>query len=90
MNEETRNEFSVYSWDKDGNQHEECRFVSMDHAIERFALLTGNVAAKTGITRRVIVTDGEDFTNMEWVFNEGITYPLELKGRILLQRRPVQ
>ena len=40
MNEETRNEFSVYFYDKDDMQHEECRFVSMDHAIERFISFT--------------------------------------------------
>lgn len=81
------NEFSVYSWDKDGNQNEECRFVSMDAAVVAFAFLTGNVAAKTGITRRVIVTDGGDMTNMEWLYHEGITFPPELKGRALVQKK---
>jgi hypothetical protein len=34
-----------------------------------------------GVIDRVILTDGGDCVNMEWVKGKGITYPPELVGR---------
>ena len=36
---------------------------------------TSSVGAQMGMTQRVIIVDGGDFTNFEWKFGEGITYP---------------
>ena len=80
--------FSVYQFFADPDAGglltvPECKFVSMEEAMEKFVFLTNNVSAKVGITKRVIITDSGDFTNLEWLSGEGITFPPELKGRIL-------
>lgn len=73
-------EFSVYQF-LDGDVSEQVRdHVSMEEACQAFFHYTRNPAAQIGITRRVIITDGDDFTNMEWLFGEGITYPTKAMG----------
>lgn len=85
-------EFSVYQFGKIGDEEVtdcEVRFVDHKTACTRFVDLINNVAARTGITRRVIITDGGDFTCMEWKFGEGITFPPELVGRNLVRKSTV-
>lgn len=72
-------EFSVYQFFKNGVYDREVDHCDHVTAVETFARLINNVAARTGITRRVIITDGGDHTSVEWKFGEGITYPDELK-----------
>ncbi len=79
-------EFSVYQF-FDDTRDCEVSFVDHELACETFARLTTNVAAKTGITKRVIITDGGDHTNMEWKYGEGITFPPELKNIDLSRRK---
>lgn len=67
-------EFSVCVFFPDGSHHYVARFVDAEEAVRVFFFNTRNVAAKSGIARRVIITDGGDHTNLEWKFSEGMTY----------------
>ena len=80
-------EFSVYQFFFESTSDYEVRFVDHELAVETFARLCNNVAAKTGITRRVIITDGGDHCCMEWKYGEGITFPPELKNIDLSRRK---
>jgi hypothetical protein len=69
-------EFSVYWWDRDGNQHEEMRFVSAERAVQAANRLCHGPASMMKIVRKVIITDGGDFTNFLW--EDGVLkYPTE-------------
>lgn len=70
-----RPEFSVYWWDRDGGQHEESRFVIAELAVHQAKRLSCGPASALGMVKRVIITDGGDFTVFEWKHGEGITYP---------------
>lgn len=80
MTAEDRPEFSVCVFFPGGYYIHECRYVPAREAVETFKRMTQNVAARAGLTTRVIVTDGGDCINMEWRFGEGYTYPPELRG----------
>lgn len=80
-------EFSVAIFFDDGGCEYFVRFVDPETAVRKFKSQTETVGARLGTTRRVIVTDGGDFTNMEWKFGEGITYPPELAERIRGEKR---
>jgi hypothetical protein len=81
-------EFSVYQYcGEEQIQIDEVRWVDHEVACETFARLCTNVAAQTGFTKRVIITDGGDCVNMEWKFDEGVTYPPELKNLDLSRRK---
>lgn len=67
-------EFSVCQFFMDGDYEYVCRFVSPEEAVEKFRFYTTNVAARIGTTVRVIITDGGDCTNAEWVFGKGIVF----------------
>jgi len=70
-----REEFSVCQFFEDGTHEYARRYVSAKEAVETSKMYTESVAAKLGIVRRVIITDGGDFTNFEWQFGKGVTYP---------------
>jgi hypothetical protein len=59
------------------------RFVTSEEAVEAFIRYTNNVATSLGMVERVIITDGGDSTNMEWIRGKGITYPPEAVGKVL-------
>ena len=60
------------------------RFVPCEEAIGAARDACRSVGAQIGTTQRVIVTDGGDFTVMEWTYAEGVTFPAELAGRRFL------
>jgi hypothetical protein len=72
------NEFSVYQFFKDGQYEMVRNHVSAEKAMKAFTHYTTCVGARVGIICRVIITDGCDFTNMEWEYGKGIVYPPEL------------
>jgi hypothetical protein len=74
------NEFNLYWWDPQGNQHEELRFVDAKRAVERAASLSRGPAAQIGMVKRIIITDGGDYTTFEWKKDHGVTYPPERAG----------
>jgi hypothetical protein len=69
------NEFSVCQFFKDGTYEYTRRFVPAEEAVLAFRHYCTSVAAKLGMTVRVIVTDGGDCTNMEWQYGKGIVFP---------------
>jgi hypothetical protein len=68
-------EYSVCQFFEDGSYEYTRRFVSPEDAVAAFKHYTHSVAARAGMTRRVIITDGGDCTNAEWRYGEGLTYP---------------
>jgi hypothetical protein len=72
MNEES---FSVYQFFEDGSYEPIKRFVSAEEAVKTAKFYTTNVAARRGLTKRVIITDGGDCINFEWTYGKGITFP---------------
>jgi hypothetical protein len=69
------NEFSVCQFFEDGSYEYVRRFVDAKEAVTAARHYTDNVAAKMGLTKRVIITDGGDYTVFEWVAGKGVTYP---------------
>jgi hypothetical protein len=79
----TEREFSVAQFfEPDGEYEYVRRFVTFKEAIAAFVHYTNNVATNLGVVQRVIITDGGDCTNMEWVKGKGITYPPEAVGKV--------
>jgi hypothetical protein len=70
-----RNEFSVCQFFEDGSYEYVRRFVGAEEAVKVARHYTDNVAAKMGITTRVIITDGGDHCVFEWKRGEGVTFP---------------
>jgi hypothetical protein len=79
---ETDGEYSVCQFFPDGQYEYTRRWVSAEEAVKAFKHYTTCVAARFGVTQRVIITDGGDLTNAEWVQGEGLVYPTvdELKS----------
>jgi hypothetical protein len=77
VQDEDRNraEFSVCQFFIGGSHEYVRRFVTADEAWDAFVKYTTNVAARNGFVVRVIITDGGDYTNAEWQFGKGLTYP---------------
>ena len=75
MRETMKHEFSVAQFFQDGSYEYVRRWVSMKEAAEAFRHYTTSVAARAGTTIRVIITDGGDCTNAEWIYGKGITFP---------------
>jgi hypothetical protein len=68
-------EFSVCIFYSDGAYDYVRRYVSAEEAVKVAKSYTERPAALIGIINRVIITDGGDFTNFEWIFDKGVTYP---------------
>jgi hypothetical protein len=68
-------EFSVCQFFVDGSYEYVRRYVTAKEAFDAFLHYTQSVGARIGTTARVIITDGGDSTNAEWIFGEGLTYP---------------
>lgn len=69
------NEFSVCQFFEDGSYEYVRRNVGAEEAVTAARHYTDNVAAKMGITQRVIITDGGDACVFEWKRGEGVIYP---------------
>jgi hypothetical protein len=74
MNSE--NEFSVWLFFPDDSHVAECQWVDAETAVKTAKGATLRPAAKTSLIRRVIITDGGDFTVFEWQCGKGVTFPL--------------
>jgi uncharacterized lipoprotein NlpE involved in copper resistance len=71
----SQNEFSVCQFFEDGSYEYVRRYVGAEEAGKAFTHYCTSVGARIGITRRVIITDGGDCVNMEWIFGKGLVYP---------------
>jgi hypothetical protein len=69
--------FCVYQFFKNDTYERVREFVSAGEAVQTFRHYTDSVAARTGITVRVIITDSGDCTVAEWKFGEGVVFPPE-------------
>ena len=68
-------EFSVCQFFEDGSYEYTRRYVSPEEAMKAFQHYCTSVGAKLGTTTRVIITDGGDQINAEWLFGKGLVYP---------------
>ena len=66
--------FSVWQFFEDGTNEQVRSDVSVAEAMLAVEHYTDNVAAKIGVTRRVIVVDDGDCINFEWKYGEGVTF----------------
>jgi hypothetical protein len=73
----TEGEYSVCQFFTDDQYEYVRRWVSIEEAVEAAHHYTTCVAARVGVTKRVIITDGGDCTNFEWVQGKGIVYPTQ-------------
>lgn len=69
------NEFSVFWQDPDGNCHKERAFVSAKEAVECAHSLANRPATRMGIIRKIMITDGDDFTVFLWEHDKGVVFP---------------
>lgn len=72
--------FSVIHNGEGGYQYKEIELVELNVAMETFFSLVMSPAARLGIIKRIIIIDAEDFTNLEWTYEKGVTFPPELEG----------
>jgi hypothetical protein len=70
-----RNEYSVVQFFEDGSYEYVRRFVSAEEAVNAAKHYTSSVGVQLGIVKRVIITDGGDCINFEWIAGKGIVYP---------------
>ena len=75
VEEKSMKEFSVCQFFSDGKYEYVRRFVEPEEAVKAAKHYTDSVAAKIGITQRVIITDGGDCCVFEWEYGKGITWP---------------
>jgi len=74
------NQFSVAQFFKSGEWEYVRRFVSVEEAWDAFQHYTTSVAVGMGLVERVIITDGGDCINAEWIHGKGIVFPYPLEG----------
>ena len=67
-------EFSVCQFFANGMYEYVRRYVSALEAVKAFKHYSNSVATKLGVVERVIITDGGDHTNIEWVAGKGYSY----------------
>jgi hypothetical protein len=68
-------EFSVFQFFPDDLYERVASGISAERAVTLAANLTRSVGGRIGTTRRVIITDGGDYTVFEWRFGEGVVFP---------------
>lgn len=69
--------FNVFQFFVDGSQEKVAELVPARQAVETVRNLITSLGAQMGTTKRVIITDTGDLTNLEWVYGLGITYPVQ-------------
>lgn len=74
MAEHDTGEFNVVQFFEDGSFEYVRRNVSATDAVNAAHHYCNSVGAKIGTTTRVIITDGGDCTNFEWIFGKGVTF----------------
>jgi hypothetical protein len=68
-------EFSVCQFFEDGTSEYVRRYIGACEAVRVAHHYTHNVAAKIGVTTRVVITDGGDHCVFEWQRGAGVTWP---------------
>ena len=75
INQVTAEHFSVWQFLLDGYQECVRHNVDAREALEAAKHYTQNVAAWTGVTSRVIITDSGDDIVFEWLYGQGVVFP---------------
>src|SRR5262245_51120828 len=73
-----REQFSIAVFHADGGHYYVERWIDDETAMRRFKRICESPFARAGVWARIIVTDGGDFTCMEWQHGKGYTFPPEL------------
>jgi hypothetical protein len=68
-------QFSVCQFFNDGTHEYVRRFVAAEEAVTAARHYTSNVAARIGMTERVVITDGGDICVFEWKHGRGVVWP---------------
>lgn len=68
--------FNVFQYFENDTQEQVRSNVTAEEAVKAFNHYTCSVGARCGMTKRVIVTDQFDCVNMEWIFGQGVTFPI--------------
>jgi len=72
-------EFSVYQYFADDAGHERvASFIDAQSAVQLAAQLASSVGGRIGTTQRIIITDGFDFIAFEWLYGQGVVYPVKV------------
>jgi hypothetical protein len=71
----SQGEFSVVQFFASGHSEYVRRNVDAKSAVDAAHHYCNSVGAQIGTTTRVIITDGGDCTNFEWIFGRGVIYP---------------
>jgi cellulase/cellobiase CelA1 len=74
MTTQDREEFSVCQFFEDGTSEYVRRNVGPKEAVDAAHHYCNSVGARMGFTKRVIITDGGDCVNFEWVYGKGVTF----------------
>lgn len=67
--------FSVFQFFEDGSYERVRLAVNAEEAMKAASHYCTSVAARIGITKRVIVVDSGDIICFEWKYKEGIVFP---------------
>jgi len=71
----SKGEYSVCQFFMDDTYEYVRRFVSAEEAVTAFKHYTTSIAARMGMIKEVIITDGGDCTNCHWVYGKGLVFP---------------
>ena len=67
--------FSIYQFSVTGKCERLAAFIDCGSAVSKAHVHRCNLAAQMGVTRRIIVTDGDDHTVWEWRWGKGVVFP---------------
>jgi len=70
----SKGEFSVYVWAADGTYWCEQKFVDAETAVKTAKSQSSNVAARAGLTKKIMITDGGDSCVFEWQYGKGVVH----------------
>ncbi len=74
-------EFSVWQFFPDDSGECIRRGVGAEEAVNTAKDFSERPAAKLGMIRRIIITDGGDYCCFEWKFGDGVTFPPRARQR---------
>lgn len=74
-------EFSVFQWLGDDLQEKVRSMVTAEEAVKAANHYCNNVAARMGLTTKVMITDGSDSCVFEWRKGEGIVFPPQTENK---------
>lgn len=69
-------EFSVCQFFAENKYSYVCRGVSPREAVQKVKALMKSNDAQTGITKKILIIDADDYINFEWEFGMGVTFPI--------------